>query len=340
MFTNKMKRILKYFLFGFSFFLLLFAFYFFVGKAKPAEKIEWGVVFSQKHSQLLGLDWKENFLAILDDLKAKNLKIITHWDLIQPKENEYSFDDLDWQIKEAEKRNAKVILVIGMKTGRWPECHEPEWARNQKSKIKDQKLLEYIEKIVERYKNSKAIWAWQVENEPFFPFGVCPKIEKDLVKKEIELVKSLDSRPIIFGDSGEFSFWINAAKFGDIVGTTLHRKVYFKEIKKYITYPLPPVYYWRKAKLIDFFFGKKVIITELQAEPWCKNLIYNCDLEEQKITMDLEQFKKNVDFAKNTGMDKIYLWGSEWWYWLKEKQNDPKIWDAAKNLICGSNTSF
>jgi hypothetical protein len=334
-----MKRILKYFLFGFSFFLFLFAFYFFVGKAKPAEKIEWGIVFSQKHSQNLGLDWKENYLAILDDLKAKNLKIITHWDLIEPKENEYSFDDLDWQIKEAEKRNAKIILVIGIKTGRWPECHIPKWL-DVRSSMLEEELLEYLRVLVERYKNSKAIWAWQVENEPFFPFGECPKIKKDLVKKEIKLVKSLDSRPIIFTDSGEFSFWINAARFGDIVGTTLHRKVYFKEIKKYITYPFPPVYYWRKAKLIDLFFHKKVIITELQAEPWCKNLIYNCEIEEQKITMDFEQFKNNIDFAKNTGMDTIYLWGGEWWFWLKEKQDDSRIWEEAKNLIWGSNTSF
>jgi hypothetical protein len=153
-----------------------------------------------------------------------------------------------------------------------------------------------------------------------------------LVRKEIELVKSLDSRPIVFTDSGEFSLWINAAKFGDIVGTTLHRKVYFKEIKKYITYPFPPVYYWRKAKLIDFFFHKKVIITELQAEPWCKNLIYNCEIEEQKITMDFKQFKKNVDFAKNTGMDTIYLWGGEWWYWMK-KQGKPEIWEEAKHYF-------
>jgi hypothetical protein len=334
-----MKKFQKYFLISLFLFILSFFCFFFVGKAKPAEKIEWGVVFSQKHSQLLGLDWKENFLAILDDLKAKNLKIITHWDLIEPKDNEYFFEDLDWQIREAEKRNAKIILVIGIKTGRWPECHTPKWL-DVRSSMLEEELLEYLEALVERYKNSKAIWAWQIENEPFFPFGECPKIKKDLVRKEIELVKSLDSRPIIFTDSGEFSFWIEAAKFGDIIGTTLHRKVYFKEIKKYITYPFPPVYYWRKAKLIDFFFHKKVIITELQAEPWCKNLIYNCPLGEQKITMDFEQFKKNVDFAKNTGMDTIYLWGSEWWYWLKEKQNDPKIWEEAKNLICGSNTSF
>jgi hypothetical protein len=326
-----MKKFQKYFLISLFLFILSFFCFFFVGKAKPAEKISWGVVFSQKHSQLLGLDWKESYLEILDDLKAKNLKIITHWDLIEPKENEFYFDDLDWQIKEAEKRNAKIILVIGIKTGRWPECHIPEWLDVRGSMLEEE-LLEYLEALVERYKNSKVIWAWQVENEPFFPFGECPKIEKDLVKREIELVKSLDSRPIIFGDSGEFSFWIEAARFGDIVSTTLHRKVYFKEIKKYITYPFPPVYYWRKAKLIDLFFHKKVIIGELQAEPWCKGLIYNCDLKEQKITMNPEQFKKNVNFAKNTGMDTIYFWGGEWWYWMK-KQGKPEIWEEAKHYF-------
>ena len=339
-----MKKILKYFLFGFSFFLLLFVFYFFVGKAKQAEKIEWGVVFSQKHSQLLGLDWKENYLAILDDLKTKNLKIITNWDLIEPKEDEYFFEDLDWQIKEAQKRNAKIILVIGMKTGRWPECHIPEWVKSQISNLKFQNyerfLFDFIKTMVERYKNSKTIWAWQIENEPFFPFGECPKIEKNLVKREIKLVKSLDSRPIIFADSGEFSFWINAARFGDIVSITLHRKVYFKEAKRYITYPFPSIYYWRKAKLINFLFNKKVIIGELQAEPWCKNLLYNCDLQEQKITMDFKQFKNNIEFAKNTGMDTIYFWGVEWWYWMKTKQNDSRIWEEAKSLFRGSNTSF
>jgi oligoribonuclease (3'-5' exoribonuclease) len=330
-----MKKFQKYlFIFLFLFILSFFCF-FFVGKAKPAEKIEWGVVFSQKHSQLLGLDWRENYLEILDGLKVKNLKIITHWDLIEPKENEYFFEDLDWQIKEAEKRNAKIILVIGMKTGRWPECHIPEWL-TQKSKVKsknyEKEILDFIKTIVERYKNSKAIWAWQIENEPFFPFGECPKIEKNLVKREIELIKSLDLRPVIFTDSGEFSFWINAAKLGDIVGTTLHRKVYFKEAKRYITYPFPSIYYWRKAKLIDSLFHKKVIISELQAEPWCKNLIYNCDLDEQKITMDFEQFKKNIDFAKNTGIDTIYFWGVEWWYWMK-KQGKPEIWEEAKHYF-------
>jgi hypothetical protein len=328
-----MKKILKKVLILILFSFLVIPLFFFFGKAPKAEKIKWGIVFSQKHATLLGLDWKEVFSQILDDLETKNIKIITHWDLIEPEEGKFNFEDLDWQIKEAEKKNANLILVIGLKTGRWPECHAPKWVKCQIANAKCQNfLMNYLKEIVNRYKNSKVIWAWQVENEPFFPFGECPKISRNFIKKEIELVRSLDKRPIIFADSGEFSLWIEAARLGDIVGTTLHRKVYFKEIKKYITYSFPPVFYWRKAQLVKFFFGKKVIVGELQAEPWCKNLIYNCPLDEQKITMNLNQFQKNVEFAQKTGLNTFYFWGTEWWYWMKQKGDD-KIWQEARKYF-------
>ncbi len=47
----------------------------------------------------------------------------------------------------------------------------------------------------------------------------------------------------------------------------------------------------------------------------------------------LEQFKANIDFAKKTGLKEFYLWGSEWWYWMKKKQNRPAIWDQAKKIF-------
>ncbi len=323
----------KFFLIIFVFFFALFC-YFFVGKTKPSSKIEWGVVFSQKHAQLLGLSWKDAYLALLDDLKAKNLKILVHWDFLEPSPGTFHFEDLDWQIKEAEKRGAKIVLVLGLKVGRWPECHWPSFLDCEKLGPKcESELFNYLKTLVLRYRHSKAIFAWQVENEPFFPFGVCPKIKEDFVKREIALVKSLDQRPVIFGDSGEFSFWMRAASLSDIVAVTLHRKVYFKEIKQYLTYPFPPIFYWRKAKLVEKFFGKKVIVGELQAEPWCKNLIYHCSLEEQEKTMNEEQLKKNIDFVKNTGLDTVYFWGSEWWYWLKEKVGKKEVWEEAKKIF-------
>jgi len=330
-----MKKVLKYFLFGILILLLILIFYFFVGKPAEAEKIIWGVNFSQKHTENLGLNWKETYLALLDDLKVKNIKLITHWDLIEPEKDEYYFEDLDWQIKEAENRGAKILLVIGMKTGRWPECHIPDWAKNLDKEEQQERILKLIEKIVLNYRNRIPIEYWQVENEPFFPFGECPWVDKNFLKKEIDLVKSLDyqERPIVISDSGEGSLWITAATLGDVVGTTMYKKVWFRQLETYIYYPLPPTFYWGKAKYIEKIFNKKVIVAELQAEPWGPKLLYESPLEEQEKTMNLERLKANVEFAKKTGLDTFYLWGAEWWYWMKERQNDSKIWDEAKKLF-------
>jgi len=315
--------------------LLVFVGYFFVGSAPQVKDIAWGVNFSQKYAELLGLDWRETYSAIIDNLGVRNIKILTHWDLIEPKSGEYSFEDLDWQISRAEEKGASVLLVIGNKTGRWPECHMPEWAKNLSKEDQQDKILKLIETVVLKYRGATpVIWAWQVENEALFPFGECPWTDKDFLKKEIVLVKYLDpKKPVIISDSGEFSFWITAAKLGDIVSTTLHRKVWFKEIEKYVAYPLKPIFYWRKAQIIKRFFDKDVIVGELQAEPWCPNFLYPCSIEEQKKTMDLPQFQKNIQFAKETGLNTFYLWGAEWWYWLKEKQNDPQIWSEAQKLF-------
>ncbi len=327
------SKAFKYFFLGSLIIFIIFFCYLFIGSAPKAGKITWGVNFSIKHARNLGFDWKEVFTALLDDLGARNFKIAVHWDDLEPKEEEFNFDDLDWQIIEAEKRDAKVFLVIGMKTTRWPECHLPEWAKSLSKEEQQEKILKMIEKIVLRYKDSKSIWAWQVENEPFFPFGICPWVDKKFLKKEINLVKSLDNKPVIEADSGEGSFWIQAARYGDIPSTTMYKKVWFRQINSYVNYPLPPVFYWRKAKIIKFFFDKKVICGELQAEPFGPKQIYDISLEEQDKTMNLRRFKTNIDFATKTGFDTFYLWGTEWIYWMKAKQNQPNIWLEAKKLF-------
>jgi len=342
-----MRKIFKILILIFLIIFLFLAFFFFVGKTKPAEKIIWGVNFSQKQVQYFGLDWKEVYLAFLDDLKIKNIKLATYWDLIENERDKFNFGDLDWQISEAEKRDVKTLLVIGMKSPRWPECHLPEWAKNLKKEEQQKEILELIAAIILRYNNSPSIEIWQIENEPFFPFGECPWVDKNFLKKEVELVKKLDEkgRKIIISDSGEGSFWVQAARYGDVVGTTMYKRVYFypnqiyrffpkfPRIGFYVHYLFPPTFYYRKVKLIDFLFKKEVICIELQSEPWGPKLIWDLPLKEQEKTMDLKKFKENIEFAKKTGISRFYLWGGEWWYWLKEKHNMPEIWEEARKLF-------
>lgn len=330
-----MEKIIIIILFSLSILVLIFAGYFFIGSAKPAENITWGVNFSQKQAQSLGLNWQEAYLALFKDLGVKKAKLATQWDFIERLEGEYNFEDLDWQIKKAEESGINLLLTIGMKTSRWPECHIPEWAKNLNKEIQQENILKLLENIVSRYRDSEAIWAWQVENEPFFPFGECPWADKKFLKKEIELVKSIDTkhRPVVITDSGEGSFWITASRLGDIPGTTMYKKVWVHQIKRYVTWPFPSVFYHRKAEIIKKLFNKEMISTELQAEPWGPTLLADSPIEEQEKTMNLEQFRYNIEFAKNTGLKEFYLWGAEWWYWLKEKQQKPEIWNEARKLF-------
>lgn len=317
--------------------------YFFVGSAPKQENITWGVDFSQMQAQSLGLDWKETYSAIINDLGAKNIKLHTQWDWVEGRKDSYYFDDIDWQLAQADKNGVKIIYVVGVKSGRWPECHIPSWTSGLSEKKQKEEALKYIKEVVSRYKDSKAVVNWQVENEPLFNFGQCPPWYYDdgnFLREEVELVKSLDpSRQIIISDSGEQSSWFGVAKIGDIVGITMYRKVWAHITDRLgfnVDSFLSPVTYWRKALLIQKIFNKDVICIELQAEPWTSEPFYNVPLLEQEKTMNLNLFKQNVEYAKETGLDKFYFCGVEWWYWIKTTQNQPAIWDEVKDLFSGN----
>jgi len=330
-----MVPIIKYMLWILTGLAIVFIAYFFVGFARPAKKITWGVDFSVKQTDFLELDAKETYLAILDDLKAKNVKISVNWDSIENEKGKYDFSDLDWQMREAEKRNVNIILAVGMKVPRWPECHLPQWAWDLNKDGQQQEILKMLDVVVSRYKDSPSLSGWQVENETFFNFGACPWTDPDFLRKEISFVKEKDGKhPVMVTDSGELSFWLRASSTNaDILGVTTYRKVWQQQLHTYMSYFLPPVFYQRRAAIAENVFGKKVIGAELQAEPWCANSIMNSSLEEQEKTMNLEQFKENVEFAKNTGIDTFYFWGPEWWYYMKTVHNDPSIWNEAKKLF-------
>lgn len=301
--------------------------------APKKENVTYGVTFSKPFAEHLGLDWQETYLALLDDAGVKRLRLPSYWTEIEPEKNHYSFEDLDWQIEEAEKRGVKLIVTLGQKQPRWPECHIPDWAKELNEYERQDELVEAIKEVVERYKYKESIVAWQVENEPFLPYGNCPKLDKNFLDREIATVRSLDSRLIIISDSGELGTWYSAAKRADILGTTLYRIVW-DDYFGYVHYPIASISYRLKAAIIMYITGvEKIIIVELQAEPWGPKMIIDTPLEEQYKSMSPEQFRKNINYVKEIEFSEAYLWGGEWWYWLKTKKGDDRIWNEAKQIF-------
>lgn len=299
------------------------------------DNIEYGVTFSQPYAKSLGLNWKDVYIEILDDLKVKRLRLSAYWNEVQPEQDNYKFEDLDFQINEATKRNVKIILGVGRRLPRWPECHEPNWLKNITVLEQQNAQLSYIEEVVRRYSNNANIEMWQVENEAFLgTFGICPKLDEDFFDKEIALVKKLDPvRKIIITDSGELNFWLNAGSKGDVFGTTLYRYVFSDVFKRYWTNPIPAWFYRFKGGILRFVHpGRQVVIIELEGEPWTTKGILSTPIEEQFKTMSLSNFNKITSVAKATGFSPQYYWGVEWWYWMKT-QGHNEFWERAKDII-------
>lgn len=297
------------------------------------QKMIFGVTFSQPEAEYLGLDWQKTYLDILDNLKVRHLRLLAYWNQIEKEPGKFDFAELDWQVKEAKKRDVKIIMIIGRRLPHWPECHTPDWTSSLTEKEQQEKILTMLREVVKHYKKYSNILMWQVENEPLVNwFGHCPKADKKFVKKQIALVKSLDFRPVLITDSGELSSWRQASHLGDYFGTTMYRIVWNKYIGYWnYKYLFPPAFYRLKARLVGLY-PPGIIISELQAEPWLRESIEKISLEEQQRSMSAQKFKEIVAFARRTGFSQSYLWGAEYWYWLKEKKGDASLYEEAKRL--------
>jgi len=296
----------------------------------------WGATFSELYAEELGLNWKEIYSAILNDLNIKKIRLVAYWNRLEPEKGATNFDDLDWQITEAQKKNKEITLAVGFRVPRWPECHIPEWATNLPKEEFEKAVLAHLETIVNRYKTNPAIKIWQTENEPLLSvFGRCPKPDINLLKKEIAFVKSLDpTRPVLITASGELSLGFSEAGLSEIFGTTLYRVVWNKYIG-YFKHFTPPAFYTLKAFLIKTFScTKEVVVAELQAEPWSPALkpIVEIPFDEQIKHFDANQLRYNMEFAKKTGIKDIYLWGVEWWHYRKIN-GDSLFWKTGKEIL-------
>jgi hypothetical protein len=197
-----------------------------------------------------------------------------------------------------------------------------------------QKTLDFIQKVVERYKDNDSIWAWQVENEPTLDsFGECDDADINFLKQEVNLVRDISHKEIIITDSGELGLWVIPMKLSDKLGISVYKKAY-DPILGYKVYPVLPYLYNIKSYLIRNIFApqnKKTIIAELQAEPWLKDGVLGKTAKEQSEAFSITEFKEFINFAKQTGFDEQYLWGVEWWYWMAE-QGHPEYLEYAKML--------
>ncbi len=300
------------------------------------ETITYGMSFNTMYAKELGLNWQETYDAIIDDLGVRHLRLAAHWPMVEPVPAVYNFEELDYQIAKAGSVGAEVILAVGRRLPRWPECHLPAWTQDLDNDARNKAQLAYMTQVVERYRDNQTVKYWQIENEPFlkvFAFEECGDLDVDFFETEIALVRELDpSRQILVTDSGNLGTWYEAYKYGDIFGTSVYVHFWNPELGQFRTF-LPAWFYRFKEGLLASIYGEKpVFLIELSAEPWLVAPVTEVPVDVQFGRMDLDKFNDIIEYAEKTRFQKQYLWGAEWWYWLKLSGRG-EFWERGQELF-------
>jgi GH35 family endo-1,4-beta-xylanase len=326
-----------------------------------SDEVKVGVTFSPVQCAYFDEPWKTTYSNILA-MDFDIIRLGAYWNEIEAKEGLYDFTRLDFLIKKAKKRGLPVVLSVGMKAPRWPEYFIPGWVLKKAklsyacdvsgSEYLRKSTLRFVRKVVEHYNNEKAITCWQVENEPLDRAGPDMwYISKDFLKQEALLIRKTDKaqRPLMINIAthpNRFLRCINrflsannpledAAGICDILGLNIYPAIGQKFFSVEMIFKTSPEQRKKYIKSIKEHADKKNItlwITELQAEPWDPGRLVHLD-RAQPVTSSPARMETYFSELRSLGIDTIFLWGAEYWFFRKKRFHDSSWVDAAHELI-------
>ncbi|MDO8600485.1 MAG: beta-galactosidase [bacterium] len=323
--------------------LLIFAAY-----LPGAEKVRFGATYSVKYARDLGMDpwWTYKELSAIG---IRDWRVPVYWDMVEYREGVYDFRLYDKILRDAEKNGSRVILVVGRRVPRWPECHVPEWAKRAPLDVQNEAVKKIVATTVKRYRRNHAIIMWQVENEPLLGgFGdpkhwQCPPYTSGFFWELVEIVHENDpsgTRKIITTESGELGFWFAPSRIAMLrtvegIGFSFYRRAWtnFLGREKYRDYFRYPAFYRLKAWAYRLVIPHlSIFISELQAEPWGPKPFLQMTIAEQHEALSPQKLREIIYDSKRTGFDRVYLWGVESALYLKHRGH-PEYWDIIKETF-------
>jgi len=278
--------------------------------------MHYGFSFSRRYCSWLGLNWRETLTNVAKTIPSfKKVRISAYWDELEPKEGRFDFSPLQEELDLCAELGLEVLLTIGMKAQRWPEYYLPNFIS---AASLEEKTLQFLDEISEKFKDEEVIFAWQVENEPLDKSGPHNKqISIQFLQQEINLVRKVSAKPIYINLWGNAMFlrghFQDALKLENInaIGIDLYSKtplkgsLYAGPLASHGSFEL---FY---HKVVNS--GRKAIISELQAEPW-ENFDFRHNHNKVK-SISVAKIQENLTKYHHNLLSETYLWGVEYWVW-------------------------
>lgn len=288
----------------------------------------YGFTFSSMYTDSLGLDAQETLAATLNAFHPDFVRFPLYWNAVEREPGVFVWNDIDSALAQMQDANVSIHMVIGAKVPRWPECFIPAWVNVKDRDAYRESLLAYMNKAITRY--APVIDVWQVENEPFFAFGDCPRLDIDLLKKEVDLVRALDpDAKIQMTVSGEQQVWESVASLADRIGVSMYRNARSTLLGPF-SFPVPSQ--WYVLMRMSMFFSHDVVVSELQMEPWFIGHPRHIPEGIAASFFTSRHALHNLAYVRATGFSEISFWGVEWWYYL-QKQGYPELWNMMSEFM-------
>jgi Beta-galactosidase len=332
-----------------------------------------GISFRPLQAEALGLDVGATLTTLLT-YPFELVRLGAYWSWMEPEPGRFVPDELDRQLEAAERAGKQVILCVGaVKTFGYPECFIP--AHHLDRPLREGALvdstahrslleaaIEFVSRVVDRYRHHESIRAWQVEHEAVDPLGMehSWRLATGFVRREVEAVREIDpERPIVMNGFLPASLPVRlhqwwrtrdqgdslsvARELADIVGIDhypRHALVSTGAASVYLDGSRGP---WARAGRRRLFAwaraeGRRLIVTEGQAEPWEAvttppnpdgGAMYSCPPEQV-----IENYNQCVGWAREAAhpLDAYLFWGAEYWV-LRERSGDDRYLRAFARLL-------
>ena len=338
---------------------------------EPRTSTLLGISFRPPQLEVFGLDMRTTLQTLLT-YPVQIIRLGAYWKRIEPEPGVFLTDELDWQIDAAEQAGVKIILCVGaLKTFSYPEFFVPAHALTQPlqegSLIKPSAYpalltaaIAFSTRIVERYKERKAIVAWQVEHEAVDPLGIehTWRLDASFVAKEVEAVRKADpTRPIMLNGflptslPVQLSQWWQtrdqgdslavAQRMADIVGIDYYPRHALATLGPKTLYLDGSKRPWHTRNVKQLLTSVRthkqhVMVSEGQAEPW-ESVTTPPNPDEQGMfscmpERIIDTYNTWMRWSRTTSLYAYLFWGAEYWM-LRQQSGDSSYMQAFARIL-------
>jgi hypothetical protein len=340
----------------------------------PRGATRLGISFRSPQIDALGLEPQQT-LAKLLEYPFELIRLGAYWSRLEPAPGQFVPDELDRQLDAAEAAGKQIVLSVGaIKTFGYPEYFVPRHVQPQplpEGRLVQpaehagllRQAVEFVVRIVERYRDRAAIVAWQVEHESVDPLGLehSWRLSTEFVAAEVQVVRHADpNRPILLNgflaasapgamqqrwrtrDQGDsLAFALGQA---DIVGVDYYPCLGLASLGPYTLYldgarGSVPRRAFTQLMARAHFGGRRVIVSEGQAEPWetqtnppnpPRGAMYSCPPDRL-----IANYNDCLGWATAAGapsLEAYLFWGAEYWV-LRDAFGDSSYLRAFARVI-------